>query len=293
MKNRKDIPPGSKIFLKAIKKRGYHPVHYDAQFCQLYFDNKKSVILYKGKAIKGCDALIPRLNVYENVEMELSFVKQFQLMGIMVINKYLPILGAMNKLRSLQILTKAKVPMPKTIIVRRFEYLDEAIKLVGDYPVIIKVPFGTHGKGVAIIESRRSLYSALDTLWKYRNSEILLIQEYIHADNASDYRAFVVGDKVVAAMQRMAVDGDFRSNLHLGGAAIPVKLTLEEEKLAVKASRAVGLDYSGVDLLHSSRGPLVLEVNPTPGLQGIMKATGLDIPDKILDYITHNIRNKA
>lgn len=277
-------PKGYTLLSAAIKALGHIPVIYHPEHCQLLFENKHPVILYKGGRIKGCDVMMPRINVTTNVELELSVIKQFQLMGIPVMNKYLPISRAINKLRTLQVLTQAKIPVPKTIMVRRFEYLDDAIDLVGGYPVIIKSPFGTHGKGVAIIESRRSLYSALDMLWKYGNSMIILIQEYVAEAYGSDYRAFVVGDKVVAAMQRMAPSGDFRSNLYLGGNAVAVKLTDQEEKIAVRATKALGLDTSGVDILRTANGPLVLEMNASAGLAGIMKVTGLDVPLELVKY---------
>jgi ribosomal protein S6--L-glutamate ligase len=168
--------------------------------------------------------------------------------------------------------------------VRRFEYLDDAIKLVGGYPVIIKSPFGTHGKGVAIIESRRSLYSALDMVWKYGSAAIILIQEYVAESMGSDYRAFVIGDKVVAAMQRIAPEGDFRSNLYLGGDAVSVKLTEQEEKIAIRASKALGLDTSGVDLMRTSSGPIVIEMNACAGMAGIMKATGINVPKELVKF---------
>jgi len=270
--------------VRIIREKGHSAVKYDPQNCQLYFDNKGSKILYKNKEIKGADMSIPRLNVYENLELEISFLRQFQLMEIPVINKYLPILKAMNKLRSLQILTEKKIPVPKTVIVRRFEYLDEAIKLVGGYPVVIKTPFGTHGKGVAIIESRRSMHSALDILWKYSESQILLIQEYVAESNGCDYRAFVMGDEVVASMKRCAPQGDFRSNLHIGGAAEACELSPMEKDVAIKTAKAMKLDYCGVDLLRAGNKPVVMEVNPNPGLAGISNTSGINMFEKLVDF---------
>lgn len=268
----------------AIRELGHTPVIYRVEQSQLFFDNKKAEILYKNKKIKGCDILLPRIDFCLNIDLELAIIKQFQMMGMTMINEYLPISRAKNKLRTMQILTKEKIPVPKTVVVRRFEYLDDAIKMVGGYPVILKTPFGSYGVGVVILESRRSLQSTLDVLWKYSRSSLLLIQEYVSEAFGSDYRAFVVGDKVVAAMKRTAKPGDFRSNLDLGGEASPVKLDPLEEKLAVSASKALGLEVSGVDILRSKKGPVILEINSNPGLVGITKATGVDVAAEIVKY---------
>jgi ribosomal protein S6--L-glutamate ligase len=268
----------------AIKAIGHRPVVYKVENCQLFFDNRRAEILYKNKAVKGCDVLIPRFDFCEGVDLEISIIKQFQLMGIPVINKYLPIARAKNKLRTLQMLTKNKIPVPKTIVIRRFEYLDEAVKKVGGYPVIVKTPFGTEGREVVIIESRRSLYSALDILWRQSFSGILLIQEYVAEADGSDYRAFVVGDKVIASMKRTAKKGDFRSNLSLGGDAVSIKLTDQEENLAVRGTKVLGLDICGVDILRSAEGPVIMEMNANPGLEGITRTTGVDVSAEIIRY---------
>jgi len=268
----------------AIKALGHKPVVYKVEKCQMFFDNRKAAILYNNKKVKGCDVLVPRLDFCQGIDLEISIIKQFQLMSIPVINKYLPIARAKNKLRTLQILTKMRIPVPKTIVIRRFEYLDDAVKKVGGYPIIIKSPFGTEGREVVIIESRRSLYSALDIIWRQSQSGIILIQEYVSEATGSDYRAFVVGDHVVAAMKRTAAVGDFRSNLSLGGDAVPVKLTAEEESLAVRATRVLGLDICGVDILRGNGGPVIMEMNANPGLEGISRVTGIDVAAEMIRY---------
>jgi ribosomal protein S6--L-glutamate ligase len=268
----------------AIKKAGHKTVIYKVEKCQLFFDFRKAEILYENKKVKGCDVLIPRIDFCSGIDLEISIIKQFQLMGIPVINKYMPISRAKNKLRTLQILTKSKIPVPKTIVIRRFEYLDEAVKKVGGYPVIIKSPFGTEGREVVIIESRRSLYSSLDILWRQSSSGIILIQEYVGEAAGSDYRAFVVGDKVVAAMKRTAPSGDFRSNLSLGGAGTKIKITEQEESLAVRATKVLGLDYCGVDILRTVNGPVIMEMNANPGLEGITTVTGIDVAGEVIKY---------
>jgi ribosomal protein S6--L-glutamate ligase len=275
---------GYALLSSAIKKLGHQPIIYYPEHCQLLFDYDRPEILYKGKLVKGCDVVIPRINVVSNIDLEISVIKQFELKGIPVVNSYFAISQALNKLRVLQILTKAGIRVPKTVVVRRFEYLDDSLKMLGGYPVILKTVFGTHGKGVAIIESRRSLYSALDILWKYSSSSLMLIQEYIADSENADYRAFVIGNKVVASMKRVAAFGDFRSNLNLGGKATAARLTKEEEKMAISAARAMGLDSCGVDILRTKNGPLVMELNPCAGLVGIGKASGVDVPTELIKY---------
>jgi len=274
------------IFLlrDAIKALGHIPKTYKVEKCQLYFNNRRPEILYKNKPIKGCDVVIPRVSVSGDIDLEISIVKQFQMMGMPVINKYLPTARAKNKLRTLQVLTHRGIPVPRTLVVRKLEFLDDGIKKVGGYPVIIKAPYGSYGVGVAIVESRRSLYSALDIIWKSTSSSIILIQEYVAEAEGSDFRAYVIGDKVVASMQRIAQTGDFRSNLHYGGEAIKVHLSPEEQRLAVRASQALGLDVAGVDLLRTKNGPVVMEVNANPGFEGLMKVTGVDIPTEMVRY---------
>lgn len=266
-----------------IRKAGCEPRTYKVEKCQLFFHERKSEILYNNKKIKGCDVLIPRISITSNVDLEISIVKQFQMMEIPVVNEYLPIARAKNKLRTLQILTSKSIPVPRTIVVRRLDYIDEAIKLLDGYPIILKTPFGSYGAGVVIVESRRSLYSALDIIWK-AGSSIILIQEYVAEADGSDFRAFVIGDRVVASMKRTAATGDFRSNLHLGGEASPVELTHEEERLAVRATEALGLQTAGVDILRSARGPMIMEVNANPGFTGLTSVSKVNVAKELVAH---------
>ncbi len=277
-------PREVKLLKNTAIKLGHIAKIYKVENCQLYFDNRKPLILYKNKPIKGCDVLIPRVSVAGDIDLEISIVKQFKMLGIPVVNDYLPTVRAKNKLRTLQILTHRGIPVPRTLVVRKLEFLDEGIQKVGGYPVIIKSPFGSYGVGVAITESRRSLYSSLDMVWKTTSSSIILIQEYVAEAEGSDFRAFVIGGKVVASMQRKAVQGDFRSNLHHGGEAVKVKLSTEEQNLAIRAAEALGLDLAGVDLLRTRKGPVVMEVNANPGFEGLMKITGVDIATEMVKY---------
>jgi ribosomal protein S6--L-glutamate ligase len=270
---------------EAIKEQGHVPVTYRVEKSQLYFHGRKAEILYNNKKINSCDVLIPKVAASVDVDLEVSIVNQFQLMGVPVVNGYLPISRAKNKLRTLQILTRYGVPSPCSIVVRRMEFIDEAIKKVNGFPVVLKTPFGSWGKGVVLVESSRSLYSALDVLWRgNRESNIIIIQAYVAEAEGSDYRAFVLGDKVVAAMKRTAKPGDFRSNINVGGVGEKVTLSEEDQKLAVRASQALGLKMSGVDILHSKSGPLVMEVNANPGFVGLSNVSGTNIAAEIVKY---------
>lgn len=280
-----------RMLSQSIKNLGHISKIYKVEKCQLYFHNRKAEILYNNKKINGCDILIPRFIPGANLDLEISIVKQFQMMGIPILNEYLPISRAKNKLRTLQILTRIGIPVPRTIVVRKLEYMDEAIKNVGGYPVILKTPFGSLGAGVVILESRRSLFSALDIIWNGINSSIILIQEYLAEADGSDYRAFVLGDKVIASMKRTAKVGEFRSNLHLGGNASPIILTQDEQKLAVKAAKSLGLHISGVDILRSKDGPVIMEVNANPGFMGITETTGINVAGEIVKYALQFIEN--
>lgn len=277
-------PREIKLLKEAIIEMGHVAKIYKVEKCQLYFDNRRPQILYKNKEIKGCDVLIPRVSIGNNIDAEISIVKQFKMMGIPVLNDYMPTARAKNKLRTLQILTHRGIPVPRTLVVRKLEFLDEGIQNVGGYPVIIKSLFGTFGVGVAIAESRRSLYSSLDLVWASTSSGILLIQEYVAEAKGTDFRAYVIGDRVAASMERTAQKGDFRSNLHMGGEGKAVKLTAEEQTLAVRATQALGLDLAGVDLLRTKKGPVVMEVNANPGFEGLMKSTGVNIPREMIKY---------
>lgn len=273
-----------RLLKKEITVQGHKPIVYKVEKTLIVFDGRTAEIQMKNKKIVECDILIPRFSLSNNIDLEVSIVKQFELMGIPVLNGYMSLLRAKNKLRTLQILTRKGLPVPTTIVVRKIKFIDDAIKKVGGYPVILKSPFGSYGAGVVIVESRRSLYSALDIILDSLRSNIILIQEYVAESAASDYRAFVLGGKVIASMMRQAKQGDFRSNVHLGGEAFKVKLTKEEKSMSVKATKALGLKMGGVDLLRTKNGPVVMEVNGNPGFTALMEVSGVDVPKEIVKY---------
>ena len=220
-----------------------------------------------------------------------AIVRQFEMQGAWTASSSIAITRARDKLRSQQILTKAGVDTPKTLVSRNTTDIDDLLEQIG-LPVIIKLATGTHGNGVVLAETKKAAKSALQAFYLYNEDGTnILLQEYVKESAGTDIRAFVVGSRVVASMKRQSLDDDFRSNLHKGGEGTSIKLTPEERRVAVKAAKAMGLHVAGVDLMRSSRGPLVLEVNASPGF-GIERVTGRNVAEKIIDYVEHNASRK-
>jgi ribosomal protein S6--L-glutamate ligase len=270
---------------KAATEQGHELVIIDEKECQLKFNGKPSILI-QNKKPKGIKVLLVRANFLGNhMEYRSGVIKQFELSGIKVINKYISVLRAKNKLRTLQILNKHKIPMPKTYLLRSPDYIDEMIKDIGKLPVILKTVFGSHGSGVSIIESKRGLRSIVDLLTSDNASLPLMIQEYIKESKGKDIRVFIVGKRIIGAMERIATKrGEFRSNFKLGGRVRVAELTEEEKLHAFNAVKACGLDIAGVDILRTKNGPKILEVNANPGLEGITKATKRDIAGEIIKF---------
>lgn len=246
-------------------------------------------ISYRGKILGHYDAVIPRI-ASNMTRYGTAIVRQMEMQGLYVVSSSIAINRTRDKLRSLQLLSKAGVAIPKTVFSRNTTDIDELIEMVGGVPVIIKLARGTHGNGVVLAETKRTAKSALQAL--YLNNEggtNILIQEFIKESAGTDIRAFVVGSRVVASMKRQSLDDDFRSNLHKGGLGKAIRLTPEERKMAVKAARAMGLPIAGVDLMRSAKGPLVLEVNASPGF-GIEHVTGHDVATPIIEYVELNAK---
>ena len=214
--------------VKAARELGHQARIIRVSRCQLVYDGDHPSVLHEGKAFPKFDVIIPRVSVLKNVELHTAILKQFELMGIPVVNRSRPINRAKNKLHTMQVLNHHGIGVPKTIVLRSQKYLDWAIKQVGGFPVIMKTPFGSYGSGVVIAESKRALASSLDALWTAYEINIALIQEYIKESKGRDIRLFVVGRKVVATMMRAASKGEFRSNIELGGAGEKIEVTPEE-----------------------------------------------------------------
>jgi ribosomal protein S6--L-glutamate ligase len=240
---------------------------------------------YQGEKLGRYDAVIPRIGASVTF-YGLAVLRQFEMMNVWSLNESVAIGRSRDKLRSLQILAKKGLGLPVTAFAHDPKQTGEVIKMVGGAPVVIKLLEGTQGIGVVLGETEKSARSVIEA---FRGANVnILVQEFIKEANATDIRAFVIGNKVVASMQRRGVEGDFRSNLHRGGSAEPIKITPEERSTAVRAARAMGLNVAGVDMLRSNHGPVIMEVNSSPGLEGIEKTSGKDIAGKIIQFIEEN-----
>lgn len=274
-----------KMLRKAAIALGHKAQIFRTGKCQLVYDGRGERVLYNKKRFPKIDILIPRASIITNVDIRLSIVKQFQLMGVPVVNEYMPIARAKNKLRTLQVLHSLGIPTLRTVVIEDYSALNDAIDAVGGTPVILKDPFGSYGTGVVIVESKRAARSVLDAIWVNGNSSrIMMVQEYISESEGQDTRVFVVGDKVVAGMTRSAQAEEFRSNVELGGVTAAVEVSDKYAQIAIASTKALGLEVAGVDIIETKRGPAVLEVNGNPGFKALSEITGVDIATPIIEY---------
>lgn len=278
----------TKRLVEEAEKRGHKVKVIKYKNCYAAINRQNPIVMYKGKPVIGYDAIIPRIS-NNMTRYGTAIVRQLETNGVYSTSGSLAIVRARDKLRSAQILSRAGVDTPKTVFSRNTADIDDLIEQIG-LPVIIKLASGTHGNGVVLAESKKTAKSALQAFYLTNDDGTnILLQEYIAESAGTDIRAFVVGRKVVASMKRQSLDDDFRSNLHKGGEGTPIKLTDEEIKLAIKAARAMGLHIAGVDMMRSKRGPLVLEVNASPGF-GIERVTGRNVATKIIEYVEQNAK---
>jgi ribosomal protein S6--L-glutamate ligase len=250
-------------------------------------NSAKPMIYYKGEPLEGYDAVIPRIGA-SITEYGTAVIRQFEMMGVYCLTESIPLGRSRDKLRALQLMSRKGVGMPVTGFAHDVENGRQLIKMVGGTPVVLKLLEGTQGRGVVLAETYKAAESVIDAFIELGAD--FLVQEFIKEAGGSDVRAFVIGRRVVAAMERSAAEGEFRSNLHRGGSASATKLTPEERRTAVKAAQTMGLSVAGVDILRSSRGPLIMEVNSSPGLRGIEEASGKDIAGRIIAYVEENAR---
>jgi ribosomal protein S6--L-glutamate ligase len=272
--------------VNAAEQHGHEPIVIDHLRCQVMIEGGKPEVLYKGQPLAGIDAIVPRIGA-SVTDYGCAVVRQFEMMKVFTTARSQAITRSRNKLRSLQVLSKAGVGLPKTVFAKHPKDVDQLIALVGGPPVVIKLLEGTQGMGVVLAETAKTAKSTIEAFYGLKAN--VLIQEYIAEAKGADIRVFVVGGRVVGAMKRQGKEGEFRSNLHRGGSGQAVLLTPDEEWTAVNAAKALGLRVAGVDMLQSQRGPLVLEVNSSPGLEGIEKTTGIDIAGQIVEYIEEKI----
>jgi ribosomal protein S6--L-glutamate ligase len=280
----------TKRLIEAGEQRGWEVKVIDYLKCSIEIMKGNLNINYLGKQLPVPDAIIPRIGASRTF-YGTAMVRHFEMMDVFSVSGSLAIKRSRDKLRSLQILSKNGVDMPKTVFASNKSSAKDVIALSGGAPLVLKILEGTQGVGVVLVDSEKAAKSVLDAF--YGMNVNLLVQEYIEEAGGADIRALVVGGEVVGAMKRQGLEGDFRSNLHQGGSATAHKLTRKEKATALAAAKAMGLGVCGVDMIPSARGPLVMEVNSSPGLEGIEKSTGIDIASKIMDYIEKNVQHPS
>ncbi|HUF71426.1 MAG TPA: 30S ribosomal protein S6--L-glutamate ligase [Gammaproteobacteria bacterium] len=273
--------------VEAARERGHEVVVINPLRCYMNIVSFKPSIHYDGRALEPIDAVIPRIGASITF-YGTAVVRQFEMMGVFSLNESVAISRSRDKLRSLQLLARKGIGLPVTGFAHSPADTEDLLDVVGGAPVVVKLLEGTQGKGVVLAGTRKAAESVVEAFRGLKAS--VLVQEFIAEAGGADIRCFVIGERVVASMQRQAAEGEFRSNLHRGGSAQLVKITPEERSTAVRAAKIMGLNVAGVDILRSNHGPVVMEVNSSPGLEGIEKATGKDVAAQIIDYIEKNAK---
>jgi len=279
----------TKRLVEAAQAKGWEVRVIDYLKCSIEIMKDQLHVNYLGEDLPAPDAIIPRIGASRTF-YGTAMVRHFEMMDAFSVAGNLAIKRSRDKLRSLQILSKNGVDMPKTVFASNKSSSKDVIALSGGAPLVLKILEGTQGVGVVLVDTEKAAKSVLDAF--YGMDVNLLVQEFIEEAGGADIRVLVVGGQVVGAMKRQGAEGDFRSNLHQGGSATAHKLTRKEKSTALAAAKAMGLGVCGVDMIPSSRGPLVMEVNSSPGLEGIEKSTGIDVAEKIMEYIEKNVTSQ-
>lgn len=281
----------TKRLKEVARERGHEVKIVKYKNCYASIEQNNPSVSYEGEDLAKYDAVIPRIASYMT-RYGTAIVRQLEMQGVYTVSSSIAITRSRDKLRSLQLLAKYGVGIPKTVVSRNSADIDDLLEKLGGTPVIIKMARGTHGNGVVLAETKKAAKSVLQAFYlTNEDGTNILVQEYIQESAGTDIRAVVVGGRVVASMQRQSLDDDFRSNLHKGGSGTKIKLTEEERKMCIKAAKAMGLAVAGVDFMRSDRGPLILEVNASPGF-GIEKVTGRDVAGRIIDYVEQNAKRR-
>ncbi|MGB3455468.1 MAG: 30S ribosomal protein S6--L-glutamate ligase [Litorimonas sp.] len=275
---------------EAAESRGHEINAIDHMKCLVDVSSNGARLLYKGEPLLDYDALIPRIGASVTY-YGTTIVRQMEVMGVFALNPALGISQSRDKLRSLQLMSERGIGMPRTIFSHRDDYPGEEIGILGGAPVVLKLTEGTHGVGVMLLRDDNSAKAVMEAFAGTENDVIL--QEFIEEAGGEDVRCLVVGDDVVAAMLRKGKEGDFRSNLHQGGSATLTEISDDERSTALAAARAMNLEMCGVDLLRSDRGPVVMEVNSSPGLKGIETATGIDVAGKVIEHLETRLSGRS
>jgi len=271
--------------VEAAKERGHEADVLDPLRCYMDIASHDPAIHYRGAELKGYGAVIPRIGASVTF-YGTAVVRQFEMMGVTSLNESVAISRSRDKLRSLQLLSRRGIGLPVTGFAHSTHYTQDLINLVGGAPLVVKLLEGTQGMGVVLCETEKAAESVIDAFRELAAQ--FIVQEFIKEAGGSDIRCLVVGDRVVGSMIRKGKEGEFRSNLHRGGTASSVKITPEERSTAVRSAKIMGLNVAGVDILRSNHGPVVMEVNSSPGLEGIETSTGKDIAGKIIEFLERN-----
>jgi ribosomal protein S6--L-glutamate ligase len=273
--------------VEAARARDHDVQVIDHLRCYMNIMSHHPAIHFKGERLEGFDAVIPRIGA-STTFYGTAVVRQFEMMGVYSVNESVAISRSRDKLRSMQLLARKGIGLPVTGFAHSTKFTQDLIDLVGGSPLVVKLLEGTQGIGVVLAETNKAAQSVIEAFKGLKAN--ILVQEYIKEASGSDIRCFVVGKRVVASMMRQGEEGEFRSNIHRGGKASVIRITPEERSTAVRAARIMGLNVCGVDMLRSNHGPVVMEVNSSPGLEGIEKATGKDVAMKIIEYIEQNAK---
>ena len=279
----------TRMLAYAGRRRGHEVDILDTLQFDIQLSRKNPELLYRGRPVGHVDAVIPRIGASITF-FGLAVVRQFEMMGVYCINESQAIARSRDKLRCLQLLSRHDIGMPPTVYTRQADHVAGCIEKVEGPPVVVKLLQGTQGIGVVLAESARAAESVIEAFHGLEQN--ILIQKFIKEAKGADIRAVVVGRRVVAAMKRKAVAGEFRSNLHRGGSAECIRLRHEYRRTALAAARVLGLRMAGVDLIKSDEGPMVMEVNSSPGLEGIQRATGVDVADAIIEHIEREVLHR-
>lgn len=272
--------------VEAAKERGYKADVIDTLRCYMNITSSRPTIHYKGNELPHYDAVIPRIGASATF-YGAAVVRQLEMMNVFCLNDSVAITRARDKLRSLQLLSKKGIGLPITGFAHSVDEIQDLIKMVGGPPLVVKFLEGTQGIGVVLVETSKAARSVIEAFFGLKVN--ILVQEYIKEAAGADIRCFVVGGKVVAAMKRQAKSEEFRSNLHRGGEATAENISEEERHMAIRAAHIIGLNVAGVDIVRSNRGPLIMEVNASPGLEGIEKTTNIDVASAIIQFIEENL----
>ena len=275
----------TKRLVEASTKRGHEVRVVDHTKCTIVMEKNSPAVLYEGEKLEGVGAIIPRFGAAVTF-YGAAVVRQFEMMKVFTAVESQALMRSRDKLRSLQILSRAGLGLPKTVFTNYSKDTNSILEAVGGAPVIIKLLEGTQGLGVVLAENQKAASSVIEAFHGLKAR--VIVQEFIKEAGGADIRAFVVNGEVVGAMKRQGKEGEFRSNLHRGGTSSIIKLSRSERAAAVSAAKQMGLGVAGVDMLQSSRGPLILEVNSSPGLEGIEKSTGINIAEKIVEFLESN-----